>query len=321
MAKFRFEYGITLFYLLLGGAWILFTDRILMSLVDDPERLTEIQTFKGWFYVVITALFFYIFLRRHLQKLRRAEARALESDRLKSGFLANVSHEIRTPMNGVMGFAELLKDPELTHEERLEYIAVIEESGERMLGLLHNLVNISKIDAGQMKVTLTQVDVNELLENVRLLYSLKAEQKGIRIDIKPGITVNEEAIIWTDREKLTSVLTNLLINGITYTDEGYVEMGYVTSGNNLLFYVKDTGVGIELSKQEEIFERFVQINMTYTKTHDGAGLGLSIVRSYVELLGGKVWVKSAPGDGSSFYFTIPYKRSNALSSKKSQSGI
>lgn len=319
MAKFRFEFGITLFYLLLGGAWILFSDRILMTLVDSPEQLTEIQTFKGWFYVVITAAFFYVFLRRHLQKLRRAESRALESDRLKSGFLANVSHEIRTPMNGVMGFAELLKDPDLTHEERLEYIAIIEESGDRMLGLLHNLINISKIDAGQMKVFLTQVDVNDLVDSVRALYSIKAEQKGIKLEVKPGIKGKDEALIWTDREKLTSVLTNLLINAITYTDEGYVELGYRVLVSELEFYIRDTGVGIEESKQQEIFERFVQINMSYTKTHDGAGLGLSIVKSYVRLLGGRVWLKSSPGAGSTFYFTVPYKRSNVISSRRSRS--
>jgi hypothetical protein len=233
-----------------------------------------------------------------------AKEKAEESERLKSAFLANMSHEIRTPMNGILGFAELLKEPNLSGDKQQEYIKIIEKSGVRMLNIINNIVDFSKIEAGLMKVANKETNVNENLEFVYTFFRPQAEEKGMRLIIGNTLTA-KEAKINTDREKLYSILTNLIKNAIKYTDEGTIEVGCVKKGDFLEFYVKDTGIGIPKMRQTAIFERFIQADITNVQARQGAGLGLSISKAYVEMLGGKIWVESEPDKGSSFFFTIP----------------
>ncbi|MCK9640974.1 MAG: ATP-binding protein, partial [Prolixibacteraceae bacterium] len=217
---------------------------------------------------------------------------------------SNMSHEIRTPMNGILGFAELLKEPNLSGDEQQEYIKIIEKSGVRMLNIINNIVDFSKIEAGLMKVANKETNVNENLEFVYTFFRPQAEEKGMRLIIGNTLTA-KEAKINTDREKLYSILTNLIKNAIKYTDEGTIEVGCVKKGDFLEFYVKDTGIGIPKMRQTAIFERFIQADITNVQARQGAGLGLSISKAYVEMLGGKIWVESEPDKGSSFFFTIP----------------
>jgi hypothetical protein len=239
-------------------------------------------------------------------ELRIAKEKAEESDRLKSAFLANMSHEIRTPMNGILGFAALLKKPELPYEQHQKFVSIIEESGERMLNIINDLINISKIESGQMGISRSPTSINEQIEFIDAFFRPEVEKKGVRITSKCSLPA-QEAIINTDREKLYAILINLVKNAIKFTHAGSIEFGYEKNGNNLEFYVKDTGIGIVENKLKNIFERFVQANDIITRNYEGAGLGLAISKAYVDLLEGKMWVESEVSRGSQFYFTIPYK--------------
>jgi len=239
------------------------------------------------------------------KELVKAKEHAEESDRLKTAFLANMSHEIRTPMNGILGFASLLKEPDLNGETQQEYIKIIEKSGDRMLNIINDIIDISKIEANLIEVDIRESNLNEKMEFIYNFFKPQVEEKGMRFLLKSTL-LSKEANIRTDSEKVYSILTNLVKNAIKYSKEGTIELGYIKKDKTLEFYVKDTGIGIPKERQEAIFERFVQADITDKMARQGAGLGLSISKAYVELLGGKIWVESEEGVGSTFYFTLPY---------------
>ena len=244
------------------------------------------------------------------QELIIAKEHAEQSDRLKSAFLANMSHEIRTPMNGILGFAGLLKKPDLTGEQQQEYISIIVKSGARMLDIINDIVDISKIEAGLMKLNLKESNINEQIEYIYTFFKSEVEAKGLELSFKNSMPA-KEAIIVTDREKLYAILTNLVKNAIKYTPAGSIEFGYYliespTQLKELQFYAKDTGIGIPKDRQDAIFERFIQADIEDMQARQGAGLGLSITKAFVKMLGGKIWVESEVGIGSTFYFTLPY---------------
>jgi PAS domain S-box-containing protein len=238
-------------------------------------------------------------------ELLKAKIRAEESDRLKSAFLANMSHEIRTPMNGILGFTGLLKEPKLTGDEQQEYIAIIEKSGIRMLNIINDIISISKVEAGQVEISITRTNIKEQLEYIYTFFKPEATQKGIQLINRNALQASE-SIIETDREKLYAVLTNLVKNAIKFTAGGTIVLGCETKDRNFQFFVSDTGPGILADQKELIFERFRQGSELLTRNYEGAGLGLSISKAFVEMLGGKIWVESEVGKGSVFYFTIPY---------------
>ncbi len=231
--------------------------------------------------------------------------RAEESAKLKTAFLANMSHEIRTPLNGILGFLELLKEPDLEPEKRDKFIDLINISGSRLLDTINDILEVSMIDTGQVAIRLSTVNTEELMLYNLYFFRQQAEKKGLEFRLTHYLT-DHKALIQTDKHKLDGILTNLLKNAIKFTDEGVIEFGNFIDKNFLVFYVKDTGEGIPADRIESVFERFVQVDFDYTRKHEGSGLGLSIVRSYVEMLGGKVWAESALGKGSTFYFTLPY---------------
>ncbi|WP_320019165.1 PAS domain S-box protein [Labilibaculum manganireducens] len=237
-------------------------------------------------------------------ELLKAKEKAEESDRLKSAFLANMSHEIRTPMNGILGFAGLLKEPELSGEKQKEYIRIIEESGERMLNILNDIINISKIESGIIDIHLSETNINNQLQFVYDSLKLDAYHKKLKLSFVCELP-EYKSITVTDSEKFYGVLSNLVKNAIKYTDKGTVEFGYAVKGEKMEFYVKDTGIGIPKEKVEIIFERFIQADIADKMARQGAGLGLAISKAYVEMLGGKIWVDSEESKGSTFFFTLP----------------
>ncbi len=244
------------------------------------------------------------------QDLIIAKERAEEGDRLKTAFLANMSHEIRTPMNGILGFAGLLKEQKLTGEEQQEYISIIEKSGYRMLNIINDIVDISKIESGQMNIYLSPTNINKQIEYTYNFFRQEAENKGLLLLFKKSLP-SKHAIITTDREKVYAILTNLVKNAIKFTPSGSIEFGYypdslVLPTGQLTFYVKDSGIGIPQDRQQAVFDRFVQADIGDKRAFQGAGLGLSISKAYVQMLGGKIWVESVEEKGSTFYFTIPY---------------
>ncbi len=246
-------------------------------------------------------------------ELEKAKKKAEESDKLKTAFLANMSHEIRTPMNGILGFADLLKEPDLTGKQKQKYLQIIQQSGQRMLNIINDLIDISKIEAGQIEIKPEETNINQLLNSLYIFFNPETDKKGLSFKYKNGLPGNR-CIIKTDRTKLGQIISNLIKNAIKYTNEGGISFGYTLKETNkgskdkyLEFYVEDSGIGINPELKEKIFERFWQANITDTKVYEGTGLGLSISRAYVEMLGGKIWVKSEAGRGSVFFFTIPYK--------------
>ena len=250
-------------------------------------------------------------------ELIMAKEKAQESDRLKSAFLANMSHEIRTPMNGILGFADLLKSPNLSGEEAKDYISMINQSGARMLNIINDIIDISKIESGQMKIEIVESNINKQIEYIYTFFKPEAEAKGIQLSVQNSLP-SRESTINTDREKVFAIFTNLMKNAIKFTDQGSVELGYhlrLDSGENqgtdqvdheLVFFVKDSGIGIAKDRQTAIFERFIQAEIDNKRAYQGAGLGLAITKSYVEMLGGRIWVESEQSKGSTFYFTLPY---------------
>lgn len=245
-----------------------------------------------------------------VKELLKSKEKAEESNRLKTSFLANISHEIRTPMNGIMGFAELLKNQDLTGDKQKEYIGIIQKSGIRMLNIINDIINVSKIESGQIDVNIQATNINMQIEDLYVFFKPEIEQKGIKVLFKNSLTANE-SIIQTDREKFWAILTNLIKNAIKFTSEGTIEFGYTKNDTYLQFYVKDSGVGIPMELKEIIFERFRQGSEDISRGYEGTGLGLSISKAYVEMLGGKIWFVNnsevLPGErGSTFSFTIPY---------------
>ena len=239
------------------------------------------------------------------KELIKAKEKAEESDRLKSAFLANMSHEIRTPMNGILGFAELLKSPHLNGDKQNEYISIIEKSGARMLNIINDIINISKIEAGLMDLNIIESDINQQLEYIYHFFKPEIEAKGIQFTLNNNLTT-KDARINTDREKLYAILTNLVKNAIKFTKIGHIEIGCDIKDNNLQFYIKDTGMGIRDNLKRNIFERFIQADNKDKEAYQGAGLGLAISKSYINMLGGEIWVESEFGVGSTFYFKLPY---------------
>ncbi len=247
--------------------------------------------------------------KKMMEELVVARDKAEESDRLKSAFLANMSHEIRTPMNGILGFTNLLLEPDLTSEQRENFIQVIQQSGERMLDTVNDIIDISKIEAGLVDVNLSEFNLNEKMEYYFNFFEREAKKKGLYFTCKKGLA-DKKSIIKTDKIKLGAILTNLIKNAIKFTFTGGIDFGYSIVHNNnqsfIQFYVSDTGVGIPAHRQKAVFNRFEQADIDDKMVFEGSGLGLTITKSYVEMLSGEILLDSVVGKGSTFSFTIPY---------------
>jgi PAS domain S-box-containing protein len=247
-----------------------------------------------------------ITVRKEAEKaIIKARQKAEESDRLKSAFLANMGHEIRTPMNGIMGFSELLKNPALTGTEQQEYVSIIEKSGARMLNIINDLIDISKIESGQMLLNTSICDIKEQSDYLYAFFKPEVNSKGLKFTSNCRL-IADEALIKTDKEKVNAILINLIKNAIKFTNKGSIEFGCSRKDGSLEFYVMDTGVGISQEQKEFIFDRFRQGTDSLSRNYEGAGLGLSISKSFVEMMAGEIWMESTPQEGSTFYFKIPY---------------
>ncbi len=241
------------------------------------------------------------------EELKIAKEEAEKSDKLKSAFLANMSHEIRTPMNGILGFAELIKEDD-NLEDVQENADIILENSRHLLELINDIMDISKIEAGVMEMKKDEFFLNELINDLAVFFSGDAtvQAKGLEIKTKCSLPDGSD-IIRIDRTRLRQVLVNLAKNACKYTDRGYVEFGYKNHENELVFYVKDTGIGLNNEQIQYIFNRFMQVATTISPNEEGVGLGLTISKAIVKQFGGDIWVESEPGQGAIFYFSIPDK--------------
>ncbi len=244
------------------------------------------------------------------QELIASKDKAEESDRLKSAFLANMSHEIRTPMNAIVGFADLLNDAEIPREKTKKYINIINSNSHQLLAIINDIIDISKIEAGQVSLTTATFDLNQTLRDLHSVFKTTAALKNIELIID-NAGINEIFFIETDETKLKQILTNLLSNAVKFTQSGKIEFGYSISDRDILFFVEDTGIGISEENKTIVFERFRQVESSLSRKVGGTGLGLSISKAIVELMDGSIWLESAPNKGSKFFFTIHYKPSEA----------
>lgn len=251
--------------------------------------------------------------RKQVEKsLIAAKEKAEGADRLKSAFLSNMSHEIRTPMNAILGFSSLLSDPGLTDAERDEFIQIIKDRGNDLMKIIEDIIDISKIESGQINFEIREFPVNILLSNLQITLNevkRKQEKQHIALICNPENT-EPEFTIPTDGNRLRQILTNLIENAIKFTDEGSVEFGYTLDQKNpqspyIEFFVRDSGIGIPKEKHALIFERFRQADDTATRKYGGTGLGLTIARNLTRLLGGEIWLESEPGKGTTFYLRLP----------------
>jgi len=261
----------------------------------------EPQTFEAQFRDISTK-------KQYEHDLIKSKEHAEESDKLKSAFLANMSHEIRTPMNAIIGFTQLLADPNIDEEKRLDFIKIIIHNSQSLIRLIDDIIDIAHIESGQVTITRSTCLVDDLLIELHKqfsesLLSLGKDHLELVLDLPP-----EQSPCQTDPLRLRQILSNLIDNALKFTNEGYIEIGYTNKEpGQLVFYVKDTGIGIRKEKLSLIFGRFRQLEEAYTRLYGGTGLGLTITKSLVQILKGKIWVESVVGEGSTFYFSLPYK--------------
>ncbi|HCT30540.1 MAG TPA: hybrid sensor histidine kinase/response regulator [Bacteroidales bacterium] len=239
-------------------------------------------------------------------ELLRAKEKAEENDRLKSAFLANISHEIRTPMNGLVGFSELIIQPDLDDESKKSYAEIINKSCNQLLSIINDVIDISKIETNQVTTNETNVLLNHLLSNIYQFFLPTAKSNNIQL-VFANKDINDDIAILVDEVKLTQIMNNLVNNAIKFTSSGKIEFGYDINSEFLEFFVKDTGIGIEAKDYELIFDRFRQVDLGMARNYGGTGLGLSISKAFVEKMGGRIWLDSKVSEGTTFYFTIPYK--------------
>lgn len=246
--------------------------------------------------------------KKYIEALEKEKRKAEKSDRLKSAFLANMSHEIRTPMNAIIGFTSLMTKKDVDEDDKAEYIKHIQMSGDVLLNLIDDIIDIAKIEAGELKVKEQDCEINMLMDDLFKTFGQVLEQKE-KHDIKlicEKKMEHQRFIIRSDLFRLRQILTNLIGNAVKFTDKGEIRFGYtIPDGKTIQFYVKDTGIGMSEENTRIIFDRFRQVEDSLNRKYGGTGLGLSISRHLVELMKGKIWVESTEGVGTRFYFTIP----------------
>lgn len=309
------EYHIPVAYLVIGALWIIFSDAAINYLTDDPEVLSSLQTYKGQFFILITAVLLFFLVKREMNRRKEVESQlqearkaAEQADRVKTQFMSNMSHEIRTPMNAIIGFSELLKGEDIETDRSAEYLKHIQDSGKELVDLLTNISDASMLQVGELEVDKTEFNLNELLEDLFIEASVDIrEHSEGRINMDLNLPLKkEDSNIVSDYGKLSRLLYHLVNNAVKYTYKGRIELGYELSGTDKVrFFVKDTGLGIPDSDQKEIFKSFVKSG-DERDVSKGAGLGLSIAKGFAEVMGGSIELHSKEGSGTVVMIDLPY---------------
>lgn len=304
---------ITLIYFGIGFLWILFSDLFINSLSDDSNVITQLQTYKGWFYVISTSFFLYLLVTREIRKknnllheLKEAKDQAEKADRLKSTFISNMSHEIRTPLNGIVGFSQLLIEDDPTDEIRQMYIDQINHNSDLLLKIINNILDVSKIQEKMLEPNFRIISLPDFLQRIGQTYNSPKSalsNKGLSFSLEIASTCSR-LHFETDPDYLSQILYNLIDNAVKYTSVGTIRLHAEKMGNQLQINVVDTGIGIKSEIIPLIFNRFTHYHRT-NKESDGFGLGLSICKGLAEALQAEIEVESAYGRGSCFSVKLP----------------
>ena len=308
----KFAFRITFIYILIGFLWILSTDRLLEYMGGSEEIVNTIQTYKGWFFVLATAVFIYLHVKNEMKirlkyetELMKAKLKAEESDQLKSAFLENMSHEIRTPLNGILGFCELLLDDSFKEDDKQIFAKHLTKNGNDLIKLIDDIMDISKIQENQLEISKKRFNLNSLLYVLFLEYrqsDMQAIRKKVCFKLITG-NDDSEIELYSDPARLTHIFRNLLNNAFFNTQEGFIHFGYQKTTNDIEFFVEDSGKGIDESNAEQIFKPFFK-GKNQTVGNKGFGLGLAISKGLVKLLGGDLNFTSTPHKGTRFFFNI-----------------
>lgn len=250
-----------------------------------------------------------------MKELQSALMKAEENDKLKTAFLNNISHEIRTPMHAIIGYASILEENSGNTAKNSESIKIIQSACDHLLSIIDDIISIATLESGQEVARLSKFSLNMTLKNLNDQFRLKANEKHLSLLLNLALP-DDQSYILSDEIKLVQVVSNLLNNAFKFTKQGYIEFGYIEKSGQLEFYVRDSGIGIPEEFHSSIFERFRQADIAGIRDYGGTGLGLSISKAYVELLGGNIWLESKPGEGSAFYFTLPFTKSEPPESVK-----
>lgn len=244
-----------------------------------------------------------------------AKRKAEESDGLKTAFLANMSHEIRTPMNAIVGFSELLRTSEVIGPERDEYFNIINSSCKTLSNLIDDIIDLARIEAGQTKIVEEACTPAKIIKELNMFFEEEVRKSGKPLRMDVNLNISENLVTKTDEYRLRQILTNILGNAVKFTQEGIISWGcFLNDKDELEFYIKDTGIGIRKADIHSIFDRFRQLDGSSIRKYEGTGLGLSVSKSLVELMGGKIGVESKINEGSEFYFTLPYRPDDFIDS-------
>lgn len=334
-------------YLVLGSSWILFSDSLLNKVVSDRSTVVMLSMVKGWVYVIVSAWIIYYLVFKNMRKLKKSEEEIIDinswleetnarleeeiaentrtqedlikardeaerANSAKSVFLANMSHELRNPMNGILGMTELALMTELDSDQK-SYLELVKKSALTLHGIINDILDYSVVEAGNLVADSMAFSPSKAISETVALYETGAAQKGLELNV--SIDGRIPGIIYGDAPKLKQILSILVGNALKFTSKGFVEISAgldcEKDGREILsFAVRDTGIGIPANKLGLLFERFQQLDSSYTKQFNGAGLGLAISKKLVELLGGRIWVESREHFGSTFYFTVALKRAD-----------
>jgi signal transduction histidine kinase/CheY-like chemotaxis protein len=286
--------------------------------VPYASRLQQIVdiTLTFTFSLVMMTVMITFVMKNYEEEKKKAE----ESNKLKSYFLANISHEIRTPMNSILGFSGLLRDRSLPEEEKTHYIDIIHKSGRHLLELIDDIIDLARIEAGQVVLNPRPFPLDILMRDLYDIFSLQTKdlKKNIRLILKHPEASRAESIL-ADEIRLRQILMNLIGNAVKFTESGCVEFGYrITADDKLMFFISDTGIGISHEHVSRIFQQFKQADDSHTRKYGGAGLGLSISKKLINLMGGDIWLETEPGTGTTFYFEIPYRIAEHVEIRKEQ---
>lgn len=320
--KNKIALKITLIYFLIGFLWILFSDQFILSIGRSGNSITILQTYKGWFFVSITAILLFFLIRKEIIKINEAEERLIkaklkaeESDLLKSAFLSNMSHEIRTPLNGILGFCELILDDSFSSDEKKIFAKNLTKNSNDLLKLINDIMDISKIQENQFDISKKTFNLNNLLNAIYLEF-----QQSDIIEIRKQISfnfINEndnlEIELFSDPLKFMHVFRNLLYNAFFFTKEGFVRFGFEQKGSGIELFVEDSGCGIDESSKDLIFKPFFK-GKNLVVGNKGFGLGLAISKGLVKLLGSDLQYTSTLNKGTRFYFRIDNEEINVIQS-------